>query len=166
LNWIIIIKLLRPSESVGVDNIPGFVIKSCTDIFVPVLKHIFNLSLSQQFLPTLWKQVAIVPVFRKGNSASVSNYRPMFLLNNSSKSFEFVIHDHVSHYLKFKPSPYQHGFSKSKSAITNLVTYVDFISPLVGPLSQADAIYFDLSNAFAHSLILQSLALLGFLVAM
>ncbi|PNF20051.1 hypothetical protein B7P43_G05268 [Cryptotermes secundus] len=41
------IKRLRPSKSVGVDDIPGFIIKGYTDIFVPILKHIFNLSLSQ-----------------------------------------------------------------------------------------------------------------------
>jgi hypothetical protein len=33
------IKRLRPSKSVGVDDIPGFIIKGCTDIFVHVLKH-------------------------------------------------------------------------------------------------------------------------------
>jgi hypothetical protein len=45
------IKRLRPSKSVGVDNIPGSVIKGFTDIFVRVLKYIFNLSGSQQYFP-------------------------------------------------------------------------------------------------------------------
>jgi hypothetical protein len=52
-----------------------------------------------------------------------------------SKLHEFVIHGHVSPYLKFKISPYQQDFSKSKSkskSVTNLVTCVDFISPLAG----------------------------------
>jgi hypothetical protein len=40
---------LKPSKSVGVDDIPGFIIKGCTNIFVPVLKHIFNISLSRQY---------------------------------------------------------------------------------------------------------------------
>jgi hypothetical protein len=34
------IKQLRPSKSVGVDDIPGFIIKGCTDILVPVLNII------------------------------------------------------------------------------------------------------------------------------
>jgi hypothetical protein len=42
------IKCLRPSTYVGGDDTPGFIIKGCTDIFVPILRHIFNLSLSQQ----------------------------------------------------------------------------------------------------------------------
>jgi hypothetical protein len=47
------IKRLRPSKSVGLDDIPGFIIKGCTDILVPILKHIFNLSLSEHYFPTL-----------------------------------------------------------------------------------------------------------------
>jgi hypothetical protein len=73
------IKRLKPSKSLGVDAIPGFIIKGFTDIFVPVLKHMFNLSLSQQYFLTLWKQAAIVPFFKTGNCASVSNYRPIIL---------------------------------------------------------------------------------------
>jgi hypothetical protein len=94
------IKRLRPSKSVGVDDIPGFIIKGCTDIFVPILKHIFNLSLSQHYFPSLWKQAAIVPVLKKGKSTSVSNYTPISLLSNFSKIFEFIVHEHVSNNLK------------------------------------------------------------------
>jgi hypothetical protein len=67
------IKRLRPSKSVVVDDVPGFIIKGCTDIFVPILKHTFNLSLSQHIFLTVWKQAAIVPVLKKGKSTSVSN---------------------------------------------------------------------------------------------
>jgi hypothetical protein len=65
------INRLKPSKSVGLDGIPGFVIKGCSDVFVPVLKHIF-LSLSQQYFLTLWKQAAIIPVLKKGKSTCVS----------------------------------------------------------------------------------------------
>ena len=37
---------LGPSKSVGLDSIPAFFIKSCLDALIPVLKLIFNLSLS------------------------------------------------------------------------------------------------------------------------
>jgi hypothetical protein len=75
-----------------------------------------------------------------------------------------IIHDHVSHYLKSKINPYQHSFSKTKSASTNLITFVDFITPLICSQRQADVIYFDLSNAFdlvLHSLLLHKLSALG-----
>jgi hypothetical protein len=45
------LKCLWPSKSVGLDDIPDFAIKRCAHNFLPVLKHIFNLSLSHIFLP-------------------------------------------------------------------------------------------------------------------
>jgi hypothetical protein len=87
------ITLLGPYKSVGVHDITGFIIKGCTDRVVPALKRIFNLSLSQQYFPTIWKQAATVLVSKKGNRSSDSNYRRIFLLNNFSKLFEFVIMD-------------------------------------------------------------------------
>jgi hypothetical protein len=158
------LKRLKPSKAVGLDGIPNFVIKGCSEIFIPVLKHIFNLSLSQQYFPTERKQAAFVPVFKKGNSASVSNYRPISILNNFSKLFELVIQDHISHYLKFTLNPCQHSFTKSKSTVTNLVSYLESISPLVTSQGQTDAIYFDLSSAFdlvPHTPLLQKLSTFG-----
>lgn len=45
----------------------AFVIKGCTDtdILVPFLKNIFNVSLYQQNFPTLWKQAAISLLLKK-----------------------------------------------------------------------------------------------------
>jgi hypothetical protein len=43
--------------------------------------------------------------------------------------FESIIHDHVTHFIKFHPN--QLGFTKSKSIVTNLVTFLDFITPVV-----------------------------------
>jgi hypothetical protein len=66
-------------------RIPSFVIKGCSEIFFPVLKFIYNLSLSQQKYHTLWKQAAAVPVF-KGSCPSVSNYIPISILNKLFQS--------------------------------------------------------------------------------
>jgi hypothetical protein len=40
------IKKVKPSKSVGLDDNPGFVIKGCSGIFIPILRHVFNLSLT------------------------------------------------------------------------------------------------------------------------
>jgi hypothetical protein len=68
------VKRLKPSKSVGLD-IPGFIIKGCSAIFIPILRHIFNLSLTQQYIPAAWKVVAVVPVFKRGNHAAMGGTR-------------------------------------------------------------------------------------------
>jgi hypothetical protein len=55
---------LRQSKSVGLDGIPAFIIKGCLDVLIPVLKFIFNLSLSQCIFLTLWKQASFVPILK------------------------------------------------------------------------------------------------------
>jgi hypothetical protein len=157
------IERFTPYKSVGPDDIPGFIIKGCSAILVPVLRHIFNLSLSQQHFPTAWKEATIVPVFKRGNPACVSNYRPITFLNNFSKLLEFIIHDHVSYYIKLNPN--QQGFTKSKSPVTNLVSFLEVVTPAVCSQRQADAVYFDFSTAFVlvpHTLLLRKLSSLGF----
>jgi hypothetical protein len=73
----------------------------------------------------------------------VSNYRSIYILNNFSKLFEFIIQDHVLHYIKFNPN--QHGFTKS--TVTDLAKFLDFMTHIVCGHRQVDAVYFDLSNA-------------------
>jgi hypothetical protein len=101
---------------------------------VPVLKFIFKLSLSQNCFPNLWKQTAIFLVFIKR--------RPIGLLNNVYKVFEFLIYDHVSHFLKSKLNSSQHDFIKSKCAVTNLVTFLDFVTSLLCSEGQTDSYLF------------------------
>jgi hypothetical protein len=60
---------------------------------------------------------------------------------------EFINHDHVLHEVKLNLN--QHGFTKSKPTIINLVTFLVFMTSLVRGQRQADAVYFGLSNAFA-----------------
>lgn len=73
-----------------------------------------------------------MPVFKKDNNSSISNYRPNSPLNKILEVFELVIHDHMSHCFKKRLDPSQLVFFKTKSTTINLVTYLEFISPLLG----------------------------------
>jgi hypothetical protein len=155
------IETVKSSKSVGLD-IPGFVVKGCSAVSIPILRHVFNLNPTQQCFPAVWKEAAIVPVCKRGNDASARNYRLISILNNFSKLLEFIIYDHVSHYVKLNPN--QHGFTKSKSTVTNFITFLKFMTPIVRS-HQADAVYFDISNPFdlvPHNLLLHKLSSFGF----
>jgi hypothetical protein len=106
---------------------PSFVTEGCSEIFVPVSSHTFTLSLPQQD-----GSRRIVSVLRTGNTASVTNHIPVYIFKNLSQFSGFVNHDHVSYHLMFQLNPRQHRFTKSKHTKTNMVTYLDFITPLVG----------------------------------
>jgi hypothetical protein len=97
--------------------------------------------------------------FEKKQQLFPSNYRHISL-NNKSKVFESVVQRLMSHYFTLPNTV----LKNMKLTSTNLVTYFDFISPLVSSQRQADSIYFDLSSAFdyvPHSVLLHNLCAYG-----
>jgi hypothetical protein len=138
------IKRLKPSKYD--DDILGFIIKGCPATFIPILRHVFNLTLTRQYFHAARKEAALALIFKRGNDAATSNYRHISILRNFSKLLQFIIHYHVSYYAKFNPN--RHRITRIKSSISNLVTFLDFLIPVVLGQRQADAMYFDLSNAF------------------
>lgn len=115
--------------------------------------------LSEVSLPSE-KPDAVVPVFKKGNSVSANNYSPISILNTLSKIFEFVIHEHVSHYLKSIFDLCQHGFNKSEFNAAICLSYLDFIPLLVYSKGQVYAICFDwrlVSGLVLHDVLLRIL---------
>lgn len=75
-----VIKQLKPKLSTSADCIPSFIIKGCCDVFIPVLLHIFNLSLSTGVFTSMWKEAVVVPISKGGDGSVTSNCRPMSLL--------------------------------------------------------------------------------------
>jgi hypothetical protein len=100
------------------------------------------------FFPTCGSKQLLSLFFKKGKPSSVGNDRPIAILNNIFKVLKFIIHDYVSHLSKSKLNSSQHGFIKSESNVTNLVTFLDFVTPIVCLQGQTDLVYFDSSNAF------------------
>jgi hypothetical protein len=100
-----------------------------------------------EVFPSLWREAVVLPIFKKGSSALVTDYRPGSLLNNFSKVFEIIIHDQLSYYFKSKLHPSQHGFIKFKPTVTSLITYLNKVTHVVCSQGQMDVIYFDLSQA-------------------
>ncbi|GBO40242.1 hypothetical protein AVEN_78288-1, partial [Araneus ventricosus] len=55
------IKEFKSISTIGIDNIPPFIIKGC--------------------VPYAWKLTKIVPVFKKGSAKECKNYRPIAILS-------------------------------------------------------------------------------------
>ena len=116
----------------GADDIGPKVLKHCAlAIYVP-LHHLFNLSFSQQVIPTEWKCHAIFPIHKSGNQSLVTNYRPISLLCRVSKVLESIIFNHISDFVARNISVSQFGFVKHRSSvqqfllsINNILTYLD-----------------------------------------
>ena len=112
-------------------------------------------------LPLEWCTHCIVPIFKSGDKSSVSNYRPVFLLCNSSKALEKLIHDKIIGHVHKQLSYLQFGFMKNRSVIQQLLIVFNGI---INNSQQTDAINLDFRKAFdsvSHNQLLSKLKHIG-----
>ena len=70
------LKVLYSSKSCGPDNIPARILKYCSDEIAPILTVIFTQSLNSGNLQEGWLTASVTPIFKKGDRAYPTNYRP------------------------------------------------------------------------------------------
>lgn len=159
------IKKLKPNFTMGPDKIPAFLIRDCASVLSFPLAILFNKALTTCTFPTALKQAKIIPIYKRGDKSCIENHRPITILNNFSKVFEFALYDPIYEHVKHILSEHQHGFIKGRSTSTNLLHITQFISSALDKSLQVDVIYTDLSKAFDkldHTLLLSTLSFFGF----
>ena len=63
-------------KACGPDGIYPRLLKETAHNVAPMLTMLYQASLKQHKVPFDWKRALVAPVFKKGNRASPSNYRP------------------------------------------------------------------------------------------
>ena len=117
---------VKNSTQTGSDNIPGCILKKCAKILCHPLSTIFNLSILNGHFAKIWKISYILPLYKSGLKSDVTNYRGIASLSIISNVLEKIISDHLSFQLSSIISPYQHGFTKGRSTITNLLEFTNY----------------------------------------
>ncbi|GBM72343.1 hypothetical protein AVEN_210309-1 [Araneus ventricosus] len=145
---VLAISELKSSLTVGVYNIPSFIIKGCLVFLIYRLLVLFNLSLRTKVFPEVWKQTKIIPVFKKSDAQNCKNYRPTAILSPFSKIFESIIHKNLYNQVENLISTSRHGFIPKRSTTTNLFCLTDKIISSFESGSQLDLIYTDFSKVF------------------
>ena len=82
-----------------------------------------NWSLAECCFPKSWKVANVVPILKKGDKTSISNYKPVSLLSCCGKHFERIVFKHM--YNVFLENnvlyKYQSGFLPNQSTAFQLV---------------------------------------------
>ena len=101
-------------------------------------------------LPMDWLEANVTPLFKKGDRASPSNYRPVSLTAIACKLLEHIIHHHVMAHLETYNilTDHQHGFRKGRSCETQLALTIDDLARSLNSQGQTDMIIMDFSKAF------------------
>jgi len=135
-------------------------------LIVKPLQHIFNLSLETGKYPEGLKVAKVIPIYKKGDSTSPGNYRPISLLPVFDKIFEKLICNRI---LKFWNKynifyQFQFGFRKNHSTALALLEITDSIYKWLDDQNYVIGLYLDLQKAFDtvnHSILLHKLSNYG-----
>ena len=100
--------------------------------------------------PDCFKTAKITPVFKKGSSNMISNYRPVAVLPNLSKIFESIIYDRLNDFL-FKHNlltKNQFGYRKHRNTEMAIFTLIDRVLPAFQDKKYAICVFMDFSACF------------------
>ena len=128
---------------------------------------LFNWVFNNGSIPDAWKTANVTPIFKKGLSSSICNYRPISLTSVFSKLFERIVKDQMLKYLFDHKliTRCQHGFLSKHSTCTQLLETVNDWSIALFNRHTVDAVYFDFAKAFdtvSHPKLIYKLSAYGF----
>ena len=114
------------------------------------LTIIINQMITTGIFPYAFKVAKIIPIFKKGDSSLLVNYRPISLLPRISKIFESVIHDQMYEYFNNIKllAEQQYGFRKKHSTEYAAINLIDHVSKEMESGKTPGNVYSDLSKAF------------------
>lgn len=100
-------------------------------------------------MPEDWRKDNFTPMFEKCNNEDPGNYRPVGLTSTSGKVMEQLVLGVISKHEKKKViRSSQHGFTKGKSCMTNLIAFYGGTTGCVDEERPVDVDYLDFSKAF------------------
>ncbi len=160
------LKALRPDKSPGIDQLHPRVLKELAEELAAPLTIIYNTSLREGELPTQWREANICPIFKKGDKEDPANYRPVSLTSIVCKVLERIICEVIIKHIKDNDltCQQQHGFSKGKSVVTNLLEALDVWTEALSHNIPVDVIFLDYAKAFdtvPHERLLRKMEALG-----
>ena len=140
-------------------------LNSCPDILAPLASQLFTVVIKARRWPSDWKCPYITPKYKSGNPESVENYRPISILPQLSLILEKLLFRHIYPQVLFSICDEQHGFTRKRSPITQLLPYLDDLYNQKDINASSYDIYFDFPKAFnlvPHHILLKKRANFSF----
>ena len=165
-------KIIKAIDQISIDSacgdndIPAIILKNCKQALSHPILLIWKESMQRGYIAKQYKNQIITPVHKKASKADPANYRPIALTSHIIKIFERIVKDQfVSHLIKENLlCRNQHGFTKGKSCLTQLILHIDSVLNNLLENKDTDVIYLDFAKAFDkvdHQILLKKLHAYG-----
>ena len=150
------------NTSAGSDDITPSMLKHVNEYIAEPLTYICNLSFSNGLFPSKLKIAKVVPIYKKGDRALFSNYRPVSVLPAISKLLERLMYNRLYDFIVRYDllSDNQFGFRKNHSTYMAISMLLEKFHKSVDDNKCMVGVFIDLSRAFdtiSHDILLKKL---------
>ena len=138
------------SKSSGPHSIPINLLKTLGPYISNSLATLINQSFFKGIFPNKLKVAKVIPVFKKGDTETKSNYRPISLLPVFSKLYEKLMYKRLYSFITHNKViyPLQFGFQENHSIDHALISMTEAIRNTLDNRKYGCGIFIDLQKAF------------------
>ena len=144
------IRKSKNSKALGPDGISPVMLKNLGPKGIEFLTNIYNFSVNNSMIPSIWKTGRIIPLLKPGKPPEEgTSLRPVSLLCPPAKTLEALLLPYINEAIPL--ADHQHGFRKGRSTITALHTISEHITTGLNvkkPVNRTVSVAIDLSKAF------------------
>jgi len=111
----------------GPDGMHPQVLRELADVIAESLSIIFERSWRTREVSENWRKAKVTPIFKMGKKEDAGNYRPVSHTSILGKVMEKLILEAIIKQVEEKKviRNSQHGFTKGKSCLTNIIAFYD-----------------------------------------
>ena len=123
---------------------------SCNGVLSLVLSDVINVCFEKGVFPNSLKKAIVLPLYKKGDQATLSNYRPISILPTMSKLVEKCLKTRLMNYLTdFNLiNPVQFGFQANVSTQDAILHVIEKIYSNLDKKVSTMAVFIDFSKSF------------------
>jgi len=149
---------LDTHKSMGPDGKHPQVLRELADAIAEPLSIIFERSWRRGEVTQDWSRQNVTPVFQKGKKEDPGKYKLVSLTSIPGKMMEQIILVVISKQVEEKKviRSSQHGFTKGKSCLTNLIAFYDDMTSWADEGRAVDVVYSDFSKVLTLSAVTPS----------
>ena len=157
--------MCKPKHSKDCDDISVYVISKVIISIAKPLAHIFNLSYCCGVFPDHMKIAKIIPIFKNGQKTKFTNYRPLSILSQFSKTLEKLFNLRLEHFVDANNilSDSHYGFRPGMTTVHAAAELIEQMSSAIDGQSCCRCVY-SLKRAFDtvdHELLVEKLSEYG-----